>query len=95
MRMPSTAPRVTGTSLPPTATALRTEAATACRAAGRGDVQWDGQPSPPSTAGKQGTQVNTAPGGVQNSPPARGVWGASELSGFFRVLAFARGPAGL
>lgn len=52
MRMPSTAPRVTGTSLPPTATALRTEAATACRAAGRGDVQWDRQPSPTSTAGK-------------------------------------------
>lgn len=93
--MPSTAPRVIGTSLPATATALCTEVATAWRAAGRGAAQQGGQPPLPSTAGKQDAQADTALEGVQHSPLARGVRGASVPSGFFTVLAFARGPVGL
>lgn len=90
------APRVMGTSLPATATALCTEAATAWRAAGRGAAQRGRQP--PLCPRLEANRVNrqTLPqGGVRHSPLAREVRGASVLSGFFMVLAFARGPVGV
>lgn len=92
MRTPSTPPWVTGASLTATATDLCTEVAAAWRAAGGGRLSGWAAPLP-STAGKQRGQADAAWGG-QHSPPSRGVRGASAPSGFFTVLAFARGPAG-
>lgn len=84
------APRLTGTSPLATATALCTEAATAWRAAARGEAQWGGQP-PATAVGKQGTQAEGALRVLALTAGTRGAGGICALR-LLHSLGLHQGP---